>query len=213
MFPGQNPDGSIMRPGDPRRGAENVNPADAGLGKPFKQSTKERVTFDLPPKYAEMDLDFDGQIAIFEWMTLKRDSLTEYDLIDLNFDGLLTPLELQEFDKSTAANVATTVKKPERLLIVGGAKSQTNGNRSNGRDAAANGSNGQPGASNDQSRNRGGGENRGENRGDRGGFSRGGGQPGEFPQGGNRGGFVESPGDGDNGENSGSRRRGGPRGG
>ena len=88
----------------------------------FRPSKKERVTVDLPPKYAEVDTDFDGQIGLYEWMISQRSRLDEFDAIDSNRDGLLTPRELQSFDtasSSTGESIATSYKR-ERLVIVGG---------------------------------------------------------------------------------------------
>ena len=202
VFPDQNRNGGDAQPNDPRQNAANGNAPEREIGKPYKQGPRERLTLDLPPKYAEMDLDFDGQIAIYEWMTLKRDSLAEYDLIDLDYDGLLTPMELKNFDSSSEENSVTkTIKKPERLLIVGAAKAQANDNRSgNGRDGGAPDAGGAAGDNNGQGRTRGGG---------RSGFGRGG-DSSNFGRGGFPGGGSPSP-DG-NGDTGGRRSRGGPRG-
>ncbi|MEQ1843469.1 MAG: hypothetical protein ABL994_23930, partial [Verrucomicrobiales bacterium] len=88
---------------------------------PFKPRERERVTVDLPPKYSELDTDFDGQIGIYEWLMAKRESLDMFDQIDLNVDGLLTPSELAEFDTvSSSGESKVTTYKRERLTIVGG---------------------------------------------------------------------------------------------
>ena len=33
------------------------------------------MTVDLPPKYSELDIDYDGQIGLYEWITARRESL------------------------------------------------------------------------------------------------------------------------------------------
>jgi Ca2+-binding EF-hand superfamily protein len=88
----------------------------------------------LPPKYSELDSDYDGQIGLYEWLVSKRAELNQFDTIDTNRDGLLTPQELKSYDESssTADNSAMlTGYKRERLVIVGG--SSGGGGRDNGR--------------------------------------------------------------------------------
>lgn len=91
---------------------------------PFRAREKERLTIDLPPKYAEMDLDFDGQIGLYEWISVQREELTEFDSIDVNGDGILTPRELSGFEAVGGAEdqlvaVMSGQMKAARLTIVG----------------------------------------------------------------------------------------------
>lgn len=106
------------------RGAEGGSQANRSAyspAAPFRAREKERVTVDLPPKYGELDLDFDGQIGLYEWITAKRESLNEFDEIDVNVDGLLTPKELKFYDEITAAGEAKVVSyKRERVMIIDG---------------------------------------------------------------------------------------------
>ena len=100
----------------------------------FRPRKKEGATVNLPPKYSEVDTDFDGQIGLYEWMISRRSQLDEFDTIDSNRDGLLTPKELQSYDAasgSTGESIATAYKR-ERLVIVGGSSSRNSG-RGDGR--------------------------------------------------------------------------------
>ena len=82
------------------------------------------MTIDLPPKYAEMDLDFDGQVGLYEWISVQREELTEFDSIDVNADGILTPRELSGYEAVGGAEdqlvaVMSGQMKAARLTIVG----------------------------------------------------------------------------------------------
>jgi hypothetical protein len=44
---------------------------------------------ELPPWFAQLDTDHDGQVALYEWKSSGR-SLDEFDQLDLNKDGFLT---------------------------------------------------------------------------------------------------------------------------
>ncbi len=92
-----------------------------GVLGPFRPRTKERMTVDLPPKYSELDIDYDGQIGLYEWITARRESLSQFDQMDLNFDGILTPSELLVYDEVLASGEPkVTSYKRERITIVGG---------------------------------------------------------------------------------------------
>lgn len=109
------------------RGQESANNrSEYSPAAPFRPRTKERVTVDLPPKYSELDSDFDGQIGLYEWLIAKRESIDQFDQIDVNTDGILTPRELQTFDEVTsAAEPKITSWKRERVTIVGGSGSSS----------------------------------------------------------------------------------------
>lgn len=90
---------------------------------PFRARDKERMTIDLPPKWSELDTDFDGQVALYEWMTARRDELDLFDEIDSDFDGLLTPRELKDYDDVASSGEQMLAKMAEkyarpRLTIV-----------------------------------------------------------------------------------------------
>ena len=106
--------------GRPEAGSDS-NKTAYSPASPFRPRQKERMTIDLPPKYSELDLDFDGQIGLYEWITAKRESLNEFDEIDADIDGLLTPRELKFYDEISAAGEAKVVSyKPERVRIIDG---------------------------------------------------------------------------------------------
>ena len=88
---------------------------------PFRPRTKDRMTVDLPPKYSELDIDYDGQIGLYEWIAARRESMDQFDSIDVNYDGVLTPAELKYFDEITESGTPqVAVAKPQRLTIIGG---------------------------------------------------------------------------------------------
>ena len=112
----------------PRRDESSTNRNAYSPAAPFRPRSKERITVDLPPKYSELDIDYDGQIGLYEWITARRESLDQFDQIDIDVDGILTPRELQEFDVITASGEPKVVTyKRERLTIVGGSSSGKNG--------------------------------------------------------------------------------------
>jgi hypothetical protein len=94
----------------------------------FRARTKERMTVDLPPKYSELDIDYDGQIGLYEWITARRESLAQFDQMDMNFDGILTPSELLVYDEVIASgSPKVTSYKRERITIVGGSSTRSSG--------------------------------------------------------------------------------------
>jgi len=117
--------------GDDRRGERgrpsgNINQVNSA----FRAKDKERVTVDLPPKYKEFDTDSDEQLGLYEWIIAKRESLKQFDQIDADADGMLTPLELKFYEEIEKAGEPRVVSyKTDRLLIVGpsGRKSGNSG--------------------------------------------------------------------------------------
>lgn len=88
---------------------------------PFRQRQKERLTLDLPPKYNELDTDYDGQVGLYEWITARRENLQQFDDIDVNSDGVLTPQELMLYDNVSTSKRPTHVSfKRDRVTIIGG---------------------------------------------------------------------------------------------
>lgn len=101
---------------------------------PFRAREKERMTVDLPPKYAELDTDYDGQVGMYEWIVARRDDLALFDEIDADLDSYLTPKELKFFDQvsanpdKTVVSFAERYKRP-RVVIVGGPSATANGGK------------------------------------------------------------------------------------
>ena len=126
----------------PQMRTENRGPAanrsEYKPASPFRPRDKERMTVDLPPKWSELDTDFDGQVGLYEWIVARRESLGQFDEIDSDLDGLLTPRELKEFDELSseadkkAEALAARYERP-RLMIVGGQYATNNGRKSNGK--------------------------------------------------------------------------------
>ncbi len=88
---------------------------------PFRPRQKDRLTVDLPPKYSELDTDYDGQVGLYEWITARRESLHQFDEIDMDVDGVLTPRELMLYDNVSASGTPkpASFERP-RVTIIGG---------------------------------------------------------------------------------------------
>lgn len=89
----------------------------------FRPRERERLTQSLPEDYSELDIDFDGQIALYEWMKTRRQELDGFDARDSNGDGMLTPSELHSFAEISEQSEPQVVSYTrERLTIVGGGR-------------------------------------------------------------------------------------------
>lgn len=128
--------GSSGSPNDPNKGNNSNNNSDNGSGnapvvlKPYKMKPKPSLIQTLPPAYSEVDVDFDGQLGLDEWMLARRTELDQFDEMDTDHDGFLIPEELKAAE--VAANVAMAVRTA-KLTIVSAtpnsqASSQSNGN-------------------------------------------------------------------------------------
>lgn len=108
-----------------RSGGENggQNPNDSRSRqalRPYKMKPKPPITLALPPKWAELDTDLDGQVAMYEWLLSRRSDLDQFDQFDTDFDGLLTPAELLAAENATASP-SDSYPTRERLKIVSAA--------------------------------------------------------------------------------------------
>ncbi len=63
-FHSQGGNGQNGQPTDPNRNGATG----AVVLTPYKMKPKKPLTITLPPAYSEVDTDFDGQIAMHEWM-------------------------------------------------------------------------------------------------------------------------------------------------
>lgn len=79
---------------------------------------KKPVTLALPPAYAEVDTDFDGQLGMHEWMMTRRADLELFDQMDVDFDGFLTPEELQAAEAAAGGQEVAAAEGRQRLTIV-----------------------------------------------------------------------------------------------
>jgi hypothetical protein len=114
---------AIPRTTTPMRGGIVIGPRYTPPNS-LRKPDSERLTVDLPPRYEELDTDFDGQVGLYEWIVARRQDLTIFDAIDSDRDGLLTPHELKDFDSTVAdagekSAPSRTYARP-RLQIIGG---------------------------------------------------------------------------------------------
>lgn len=99
---------------------------------PFRPRDREPLTKSLPEEYAEMDIDYDGQIALYEWMKTRRQELDGFDARDSNRDGMLTPKELHAFAELNEQDEPQVVSYTrERLTVVGSGGSSSGSSSSN----------------------------------------------------------------------------------
>lgn len=102
-----------------------VNRSPYAPAEPFRRRAGDRLTVDLPAEYSSLDADADGQIGLYEWITVRRSDLDLFEEIDADFDGLLTPSELRQFDRETAepgqghVDLSLRYTRP-RLQVIGG---------------------------------------------------------------------------------------------
>jgi hypothetical protein len=122
--------GNNGQPGDPGRN----NGTGSIVLTPYKMKPKKPLTITLPPAYSEVDTDFDGQIAMHEWMMTRRVDLEKFDSMDIDSDGYLIPEELAIADAAAAAanqpSVASTAR--QRLLIVNATPTKAKATANNG---------------------------------------------------------------------------------
>lgn len=101
---------------------------------PFRPRDKPRLTVDLPPRYSELDTDFDGQVGLYEWIAARRENLQQFDDIDIDLDGILTPRELKLYDNlSVDGSPTVTSYKRNRVTIIGGPLATSSVGRSKGK--------------------------------------------------------------------------------
>ena len=84
-----------QREEEQRRGGDDSRRDSGSSSSGFTMRPKERFTIDLPSRFAEGDLDTDGQIGFYEWKKWRRDAIGDFYAYDHNNDGFLTPKELE----------------------------------------------------------------------------------------------------------------------
>lgn len=98
--------------------------------KPYKMTPKPTLIETLPPAYAEVDADFDGQLGLDEWMLARRTQLNQFDELDIDHDGFLIPEELKAGEAAANGTNAAMAVRTEKLTIVNAtasSRTQTNG--------------------------------------------------------------------------------------
>jgi len=131
--------GSSGSPNDPNKGNNSNNNSDNGSGnapvvlKPYKMKPKPSLIQTLPPAYSEVDVDFDGQLGLDEWMLARRTELDQFDEMDTDHDGFLIPEELKAAEVAANGSNAAMAVRTAKLTIVSAtpksqASSQSNGN-------------------------------------------------------------------------------------
>lgn len=88
------------RRGSDRDRSRDATPAPAAPAAPpppkaIVRVPKPPVTIALAPTYGDWDSNGDGQISFSEWRLRTQGSITQFDELDSNHDGFLTPRELQ----------------------------------------------------------------------------------------------------------------------
>ena len=103
----------------PGGGAPGAAPSDGAPGSdpvlepPPPEEEKRPVVYragklpkELPPWFAQMDEDKDGQVGLYEWKKAGR-PVSEFQAMDLNGDGFITVEEALRYVKIQAKNVAS----------------------------------------------------------------------------------------------------------
>ena len=75
------------------------------------RKTRPRVAVLMPSQFQAGDSDGDGQIGFYEWRKWKRSATAEFNRLDRNNDGFLTPRELVLSTKGGQSNSPVTVSE------------------------------------------------------------------------------------------------------
>ncbi len=71
---------------------------------------------ELPAWFAELDRNQDGQVSLAEWLRAGN-KISDYEPMDFNEDGLLTPEELLRFMKKTPTAIASAADGKPALTL------------------------------------------------------------------------------------------------
>ncbi|MDZ4688329.1 MAG: hypothetical protein SH850_24920 [Planctomycetaceae bacterium] len=106
------------RDGDSRSSSSSGSSSDRDRGRSSSSRRKEkiRLTLALPAKYLAFDKNKDDQIGMYEWDKAK---FAEFVALDRNGDGFLTPNELDDPAKATAATAVGSAAKPGAPAVAG----------------------------------------------------------------------------------------------
>lgn len=119
--------GSPSNPGNGSNNSGNNGVNATPVLKPYKMKPKPAIIQELPPAYSEVDVDFDGQLGLDEWMLARRTELDQFDEMDTDRDGFLIPEELKAAEVAANGSNAAMAVRAEKLTIVSAtARSQAN---------------------------------------------------------------------------------------
>lgn len=126
---------------DPNKGNNNSGNTSANATvvlKPYKMKPKPSIIQTLPPAYSELDVDFDGQLGLDEWMLARRTELDQFDEMDTDHDGFLIPEELKAAEVAAKGSNAAMAVRTAKLTIVSAtpksqASSESNANPNDSR--------------------------------------------------------------------------------
>lgn len=129
--------GSSGTPNDPNKG--NSNSGTSGNAtvvlKPYKMKPKPSIIQTLPPAYSEVDVDFDGQLGLDEWMLARRTELDQFDEMDTDHDGFLIPEELKAAEVAANGTNAAMAVRTAKLTIVSATPKSQSSSQSNPNDS------------------------------------------------------------------------------
>lgn len=115
--------------GNNNNGNNNVNNSGGNAPvvlKPYKMKPKASIIQTLPPAYSEVDVDFDGQLGLDEWMLARRTELNQFDEMDTDHDGFLIPEELKTAEvAANGSNAAMAVRTAKLTIVSATPKSKT----------------------------------------------------------------------------------------
>ena len=106
--------------------------------KPYKMKPKPSIIQTLPPAYSEVDVDFDGQLGLDEWMLARRTELNQFDEMDTDHDGFLIPEELKAAEVAANGSNAAMAVRTAKLTIVSATSRSQAGSQSNGSNGNSN---------------------------------------------------------------------------
>lgn len=103
--------------------------------KPYIMKPKPPIIQSLPPAYSEVDVDFDGQLGLDEWMLARRTELDQFDEMDTDHDGFLIPEELKAAELAATGTNAAMAVRTAKLTIVNATTRSQSSSQSNANDS------------------------------------------------------------------------------